>query len=287
VSEGVTDYYGALARVRGGVDDSTGFFSFIAGEIASVGGAPPTAVSDASLNAWINPTDGSSGLYYPKGGLIGFLLDISIRDASDNSHSLDDVMRRLYSTTYKRGKGFTPADWWGEVSRAANGKSFTDFARRYVDGRETLPVDSLLRLAALRFESDTIREPRLAIGTAAESSGLRITQVGSTGAAAAAGVQVGDQLASIGDVAITGDSSFDAFRSRYAGTTLSTLPLVVRRGNESLTLQLPVRLSSRLNTRVLPTANASAKALRIRHGILAGSPRPGDVDSGKLRTTTH
>src|SRR3954462_6719322 len=121
VSEGITDYYGAVALVRGGVNDSTGFFNFVAGEIASVAGAPPTAVSDASLNSWINPVDGSSGLYYPKGGLIGFLLDISIRDASDNRNSLDDVMRRLYVGTYRRGTGFTGDEWWSEVSRAANG----------------------------------------------------------------------------------------------------------------------------------------------------------------------
>src|SRR5712691_5179160 len=102
VSEGVTDYYGALALVRGGINDSTGFFNFIANEVASVISAPPTAVSDASLSACINPTDGSSGLYYPKGGLTGFLLDIMIRDASDNHMSLDNVMRRLYEATYKR-----------------------------------------------------------------------------------------------------------------------------------------------------------------------------------------
>src|SRR3954470_22757643 len=51
VSEGITDYYGAIALVRGGVNDSTEFFSFIAKEITSVLTAPPTAVSDASLNA--------------------------------------------------------------------------------------------------------------------------------------------------------------------------------------------------------------------------------------------
>ena len=107
MSEGVTDYYGALALVRGGVNDSTGFFNFIANEIGSVAGAPPTSVSDASLSPWIDPTDGSSGLYYPKGGLTGFLLDVMIRNASDNRASLDNVMRRLYEATYKRGRGFT------------------------------------------------------------------------------------------------------------------------------------------------------------------------------------
>ncbi|MEO8909881.1 MAG: PDZ domain-containing protein [Gemmatimonadaceae bacterium] len=274
VSEGVTDYYGALALVRGGVDDSTAFFNFIAREIGSVADAPPTAVSDASLNAWINPTDGSGGLYYPKGGLTGFLIDIMIRDASNNRATLDQVMRRLYTATYKYGRGFTAADWWGEVSRAANGKSFAEFARRYVDGREPLPVDSVLQLAGLRFRGDTIREPRLGIGTATDTSGVRITQVGSTSAAAAAGARVGDQIVSIGAVKVTTDDSFETFRGRYVNTALSSLPLVVRRGGETLTLQLPMRLSTRLRTGVEPIANASARASAIRHGILTGSPPP-------------
>lgn len=271
VSEGITDYYGGVALVRGGVNDSTGFFNFIANQIGQVAGAPTTAVSDASFDAWIAPTDGSGGLYYPKGNLIGFLLDVLIRDASNNRASLDNVMRRLYETTYKRGRGFTPADWWGEVSRAAGGKSFTEFARRYVDGREPLPVDSVLRLAGLQARSDTTREPRLGIQTATDSSGVAVTQLSATGAGAAAGLRLGDRIVSIGDVPITNDDSFFAFRSRYAGTTSTTLPLVVRRGGQTVTLQLPVRLSASVNTRVTPIPNAPEKALRIRNGIMKGT----------------
>jgi predicted metalloprotease with PDZ domain len=257
------------------VNDSTAFFGFVADEIASISGAPPTAVSDASLNAWINPVDGSSGLYYPKGGFIGFLLDVMIRDASNNRNTLDDVMRRLYNRTYKQGRGFTSADWWGEVSRAAGGKSFADFARRYVDGREPLPIQPVLALAGLRYVSDTVREPRLGISTATDSSGLSITELAPTGAAALAGARVQDRILSVGDVSISNDDSFEKFRSHYAGTTLTTLPLVVRRGGETLTLQMPVRLSARPNVQVLPIANASPKAAAVRHGILTGTPRAG------------
>ena len=271
VSEGVTDYYGALGLVRGGVNDSTGFFDFIAGEISSIASAPPTALSDASLDSWIGATDGSGGLYYPKGGFVGFVLDVLIRDASENQHSLDQVMRTLYDQTYKRGRGFTPAEWWGEVSRAANGKSFTDFARRYVDGREPMPIDSVLGLAALRVKADSLREPRLGIATATDSAGITVTQVASNGAGAAAGLTAGDKLVSIGDVTITADSSLDAFRARYNKTTASTLPLVVRRGTQTLTLQLPVRLFPRIQTVVSPLPNAPAKAVRIRTAILRGS----------------
>jgi predicted metalloprotease with PDZ domain len=163
VSEGITDYYADVALVRGGVTDSAGFFDAVAHKIAIVQQAPPTALADASYGAWIAPMDGSGGLYYPKGSLAGLLLDVMIRDASDNASSLDTVMRRLYEQTYKRGRGFTSAEWWGEVSRAAGGRSFADFARRYIDGREPMPFASTLALAGLSVVSDTTREPRLGV----------------------------------------------------------------------------------------------------------------------------
>ena len=271
VSEGVTDYYGELGTIRGGVTDSLAFFNGIGGFIASTAGAPGIAVSDAALSPWISPTDGSGGLYYPKGALIGFLLDIMIRDGSNNRSSLDHVMRTLYNNTYKRGRGFTSADWWGEVGRAAGGKSFTEFARRYVDGREPLPVDSVMRLAGMQSRSDTLREPRLGISTATDSSGLTVTGVSAGGAASAAGIRAGDRLISLGDVGITNDDAFDTFRQKYNGTALTTLPVVVRRGTETLTLQLPVRLFTRVVTVVASIPGASEKAVRIRNGIMRGT----------------
>ena len=81
----------------------------------------PVALTDASLQTWIHMTDGTHDIYYDKGSLAGLALDIMIRDASDNAASLDDVMRALYAADYKKGRGFTPAEWWGAVSRAAKG----------------------------------------------------------------------------------------------------------------------------------------------------------------------
>jgi predicted metalloprotease with PDZ domain len=271
VSEGVTDYYGELGTIRGGINDSTAFFNGIGGFIAQTASAPPTAVSDASLSPWIAPTDGSSGLYYPKGALIGFLLDIMIRDASDNRSSLDHVMRTLYNDTWKHGRGFTSSEWWREVGRAAGGKSFTEFARKYVDGREPLPTDSVMRLAGLQSSSESIRELRLGISTETAASGVAVTVLSPGGAAAASGLRVGDRIVSIGDVAVTNDDSFGVVREHYVGTALTTLPMVVRRGAETVTLQLPVRLFPRTITRVSPIPGASEKAVRIRNGIMKGT----------------
>ncbi|MGH7535002.1 MAG: hypothetical protein ACREMG_05395, partial [Gemmatimonadales bacterium] len=154
VSEGITDYYADLALVRGGVIDSAQFLGVTAGKIAQVEEAPPTALEDASLSTWIGPVDGTKYLYYPKGSLAGLMLDILIRDASDNRRSLDDLMREVYRTAYKQGRGFTAADWWRTASRLAGGKSFTEFAAKYVDGREPFPWDQVLPLAGLHMAHD-------------------------------------------------------------------------------------------------------------------------------------
>jgi predicted metalloprotease with PDZ domain len=269
VSEGLTDYYSAIALTRSSVYDSTGLYEAVANGIAYERAPPRVALGDASLEAWVAPTDGSAGLYYPKGALAGFLIDVLIRDATDNAHSLDDVMRSLYQTTYKKGRGFTRTDWWGTVSRVAGGKSFSEFARRYVDGREPYPADSILALAALRIVTDTLREPRLGVGTGnASADGVAVTQVSAGGAGDAAGLRPGDRIVSIGDVLISNDDAFATFRTRYNGTSAATLPLVVRRGSETLTLQLPVRIIPRTVVRVLPLESASAKAIRIRSSIV-------------------
>ena len=155
VSEGLTSYYSDVARVRSGIIDSAGFYSLIAATIAATDQVGPISLSDASLSVWVDPTDGTSGIYYTKGALAGFLLDIMIRDASNNAGSLDLVMRNLYNSTYKKGRGFTNSDWWGAVRSAAGGRSFDEFRRRYIDGREPMPVDSLLALAGLQVKRVT------------------------------------------------------------------------------------------------------------------------------------
>jgi len=272
ISEGVTDYYADLAEVRGGVVDSAGFVRLTSGKIEEVAAAPPTALEDASLSTWVHPTDGSDYLYYPKGSLVGLLLDVMIRDASDNRRSLDDVMRELYASTYQKGQGFTNEQWWAAVSRAAGGRSFGDFYRRYVDGREELPYATVLPLAGMRFVADTIREPRLGVATLPDSTGnVVVTQVVPGGALEAAGVREGDQLVSIGEVAVTDENFGTRFRAKYAAAKEGTrIPLTVRRDDRPLTLSVALAFAPRVTRRVEMDARASAKAVRVRNGILKG-----------------
>jgi predicted metalloprotease with PDZ domain len=201
------------------------------------------------------------------------MLDVMIRDGSDNAQSLDDVMRQLYQGTYKKGRGFTESDWWPAVTRAAGGRSFADFQMRYIDGREPYALDRILPMAGMRVVLDTLREPRLGIQSAADSSGIIVAGLIPGGAAQEAGVQVGDRLLALGDLSVDNPDFGEAFRSRYGKQDETPLPIKVRRGADTLTLNGTVKLAIRLERRIEADPAASAKAVRIRDAIFRGAKR--------------
>ena len=271
VSEGITDYYADLALVRGGIVDSAQFLGLTMQKIGEVREAPPTALEDASLSTWIGPTNGTRYLYYPKGSLVGLLLDVLIRDGSDNRRSLDDLMREVYRATYKQGRGFATADWWRTASRLAGGRSFTEFNAKYIDGREPLPWSAVLPLAGLRLRTDTLREPRLGISSSLDSTGaIVIREVVPGSPAEAAGVKAGDVLLSLGDVPVDNPDFGQKFRERFGKSEGDSLPILVRRGADTLTLPGRVRLGTRTEEQLVADPGASAKAARIRSGLLRG-----------------
>jgi predicted metalloprotease with PDZ domain len=236
----------------------------------AVNNAPPTALEDASLSTWIHPKDGSGYIYYPKGALAGFMLDIMIRDASDNQRSLDGVMRSLYQTTYKKGRGFTSDDWWNAVRQAAGGKGFDDFIARYVDGRDPYPMASVLRQAGMLLVTDSTRVARVGVSTQRDSTGERVMQTAAGGAAAQAGVQPGDYLVSVAGIATTDPNWAAQFRAQYNGREGADMPIVVRRGGQDVTLSSKVMLATVVNQRIDFDPAASARAVRIRDGIMKG-----------------
>src|SRR6185503_6508593 len=93
----------------------------------------------ASWTVWDSPAVNQSYTisYYLQGQLLGFLLDLAIRDSTDNAKSLDDVMRYLFDH-YAGARGFTRDDLVASV-RSATGLSFEDFWTRYVGGVEEIP----------------------------------------------------------------------------------------------------------------------------------------------------
>ena len=272
ISEGITDYYADLSEVRGKVTTARAFYLTTTGKIDEIADQVPTSLEDASLSTWISPVNGTKDLYYDKGSVAGMLIDIMIRDASDNKRSLDTVMRELYDQTYKKGKGFTNEEWWAAVSRAAGGKSFAGFERRYVDGRDVFPYDSVFPLAGLRLMIDRTVTPALGLSVSGDDQGLRVIQVVVTGPGAIAGVKLGDYLLTVGGLDAADPTFSEKFNEKYATTPPGTsIPIEVRRGTQKLALNAPVKFQTTEGRRLIEMTNATPKALKVRDGLLNGT----------------
>jgi predicted metalloprotease with PDZ domain len=274
VSEGITDYYADLAEARAGLVDREGFLDLTATKVADVARARPIALHDASLNSWIHMPDGTEYVYYPKGSLVGMMLDILIRDGSDGKHSLDDVMRQLYREAYKKGTGFTPAQWWSAVSAAAGGKSFAEFESRYVTGREPLPYASIFPLAALKAEVDSVRSLWLGIQFGGDSATAMVVQGVAPGYTAEdAGVRAGDVLVAIGKFSTRSGDEVAAAAEHFteAGAPVT---LTVRRGAQVMLLPAHARLRKRVAAKVEFDAAAPPKAKGILAAMLSGASPP-------------
>jgi predicted metalloprotease with PDZ domain len=272
-SEGVTDYYADLTDVRSGLWSTTQFLANTADDMRTVESAPePWSEEDGSEATWINEVFvNSSQLYYPKGALTGMLLDVSIRDATDNRHSLDDVMRTLYTRFYQRQKGFTTADLLAAL-REAGMPDVDQFYQRYINGREPLPYESVFAKAAIAVARETITNPFLGVNAQPGDGGKMVVQGVVPGSAAeVAGLQPGDVLTKVGDVETLSDDWSGKFRDYYRGKAGAPLQLSITRGGQAMTLSTQVRERTAVSYTLAPATTPSAKQTRIWHGLTTGS----------------
>ena len=269
VSEGITDYYADLALVRGGVINATGFLGKTETKMDHVDKTVPIALTDASLQAWIHMTDGTQDIYYDKGSLAGLALDIMIRDATDNAASLDGVMRSLYAADYKTGKGFTPAEWWGAVSRAAKGANMAEFNEKYVDGRERYPWDQWLANAGWRLHTDTLHQPRMGVSLQKDSAGLLVVLIEPGSMAATAGIKPGDLVTSIDGIPTT-NPAWEGWRQKYAQREGAPIEIKLFREGAAMTINPHVKFATLIDRKLEADPAASDRAKRIREGILKG-----------------
>lgn len=270
MSEGLTDYYADLALVRSGLADEAAFLATTLGKIDHVANVPVIALEDASLQAWLDVSDGTSDIYYDKGSLAGLALDILIRDASDNARSLDDVMRELWTGPTKQGRGFTPDEFWNAVTRAAGGRAFGAFEQRYIDGRAAFPWEEWLPLAGWRVVSDSTVEPRLGALLRAHAEGVRVEALDPEGAGVKAGLEIGDVITAIGGRSTLDPAFGDAWREFWGRRPGAAMTLDVRRGTGALKVDVIVEVTTLIDTHIAPMPGASDKARRIRAGILRG-----------------
>lgn len=271
VAEGITDYYAHVMLTRTGLWGENEFVRAVHQWIVSVEGQLEQAVEDASVNTWMEPKFGDRYLYYDKGALLGLLLDIEIREATEDRHSLDDVMSALFREHYLKGRGYDTDDLLAYVGEFIGEDAARAFYRDYVDGREPLPYREVLASAALDFRVDTIIEPFFGVRVGPDREGRMIVrEVVSGSAAARAGLRVRDHLKWVGSLEVADEDWGSAFKKMYADSIGAPLNVVYARDGREYRREVTVRGQTRYEYMLGLDESAGERRLERRRSILEG-----------------
>lgn len=160
VSEGLTVYYEYLIVKRAGLMSDTELLESIESNINTIendAGRQYQSLSRASYETWDDGPFGNkpgeqdkSISYYEKGPILGMILDFSIRNATQNRKSLDDVMRFLYRQYYKKlQRGFTDAEFQQACQDIAGASLSREF--EYVCTTKEIDYATYLAYAGLKL----------------------------------------------------------------------------------------------------------------------------------------
>jgi len=274
-AEGVTSTYSSFTEVRSGLWSREQFYTDLGYQITELESRPANrwkSAEESSLDAWLEKYPlynlaESSASYYTKGQVLGVLLDILIRDRTNNTASLDDVLRSLNTDFAQKGRTYRDSlDVRLTVEKIA-GSSFEEFFRRYVARADPLPYAEILSLAGLDVQLK--KAGRASAGFAVNrgpSGEFSVTGLLPGSAAAAAGVQDGDIILQWNDGEVPRRQD-RWLRQRRPGEILR---LRVRRDDGEMNLEFPLGEQLEAIWVVSESASAGEKARRIRDGLLRG-----------------
>jgi predicted metalloprotease with PDZ domain len=284
VAEGFTNYYGHLMLRRAGLVDDKGFLRREADTIRGIESAQGSrlmSAEESSLSApfiddaphaQLTNLQNTSISYYPKGELIGLVMDLLVRGRTKGKASLDDIMRDMYeefylkssnSSYYLRGRGYQTEDLERVASRRA-GFDLSDYFKRYIRDVEVLPYEEAFAYAGLRLVKTQAEEPYDA-GLWIQFENPRepkIENVRNNSPAEDAGLQVNDQIVVLAGQVVTRDSWRKTLARYKPG---ESIPITVKRDRQTIKTNIVLGQPERFDYRIEEKADATAdqKALRV------------------------
>ena len=241
IAEGVTTYYGDLFLVRSGVITKEEYFlelnKLFKRHFENFGRFNHSLV-ESSFDLWL---DGySAGIphrkvsIYVKGALVSLILDLTLRDCTEQEHSLDTFMRYLWDYFGKQECGYHLADVQKLVDDLSGGQ-IDNYFDRFIYGKEPMEITLNQLLYKVGCQLDIAENALHSEGT----FGFRANKVGEKwlvqriepGSVADEHLALNDEL-----LAINGTQIQDSVEELLAGH--QTVKLDIVRNQQTRTLEL-------------------------------------------------
>jgi predicted metalloprotease with PDZ domain len=285
-AEGVTSTYGAYTLLRTGMWSTPQFYGNLADEIKELQSRPAhrwQSVEQSSLDAWyekypLYTRPEASISYYNKGQIVGVLLDLLIRDRTDNRGSLDEVLRALNEEYAKAGRFYDDSEGLRTVMENVIRKKaptadadLSEFFRRYISGSDEIPYSDFLARAGWTLRDTSQRRATLGFSINRDNAASpSIASVDREGGASEAGLKEGDAL-----IALNGES-FPRAPERWLRDHQPDERVIVevRRGGEERDFSFPLGRQTDAAYQITEMPSPTERQRRIRDGILRGTTTP-------------
>lgn len=182
--EGITSYYDDYFVYKSGFSTESDYLEVIKNSIQSLENTPGTyqSLSEASFDAWIKyyrqneNSKNSIVSYYSKGAMVGAMLNLDIMNNTKNEKSLDDVLRYLYQTYYKKLNGGLTDRELQSAFEIVAGKNYDDFFNKYISGTDRIPYEEYLLYAGLQLQrKDGMKASAGYLGATFNQQGNKVT----------------------------------------------------------------------------------------------------------------
>lgn len=203
IAEGGTSYYDGLMLTRTGQMSVGEFYSETTKGVEDERRRPGNrvqSVAESSFDAWVKfwrrtPNAYSTESdYYAKGSYVNLVLDLEIRNASENKHSLDDVYRTIYETYPLDVKGYTNEGFM-QVCEQYAGRSLKQFFADYVTGTKPIEWEKYLGYAGVELKSsDSTVIPIVGLNTTKRGEKIIVNDIISGSSAEDAKLMAGDEI---------------------------------------------------------------------------------------------
>lgn len=274
VFEGFTSYIDDFMLQASGVIDKASYLKLLAEQINRYYQTPGRAhqsVAESSFDAWIklyrnDENTGNAGIsYYNKGALVALCLDLTLLTKSAGRYRLFDVVKEFYSQAKQKDNkriGISSADMGAVIGQFMPLADWEEFERRYVNGVEELPLETLLAENGIKIHTNTkeTADKNIPWGMRCSETplGLKVNRVSRNGAAAKAGISAHDVI-----VAIDG---IKADTKQLATLSIATCPVqchLFRRDELMVVEVVPKELSDKAKHDVNQTVFPHSISLRL------------------------